>query len=126
MTAKLWQWLSEQIVMAMSCQATNPSGQIHLSGYSLKPFGGGRTMNDMICRNNGAEIYELIDEITNMLVKMTQAERLEWFRRTQYPHPIHFETEISGTVYSVNAHFDSEADESLQEKAQRIILKASL
>jgi hypothetical protein len=112
--------------MAMSYQATNPSGQIHLSGDSLKPFGGGRVMNDMICGNDGAEIYELIDEITNTLAKMTQAERLAWFRRTQYPHPIHFETEIGGTVYSVNAHFDSEADESLQEKAQRIILKASL
>jgi hypothetical protein len=36
-------------------------------------------MNDMICRNNGAEIYELIDEITNMLAQMTQTERLEWF-----------------------------------------------
>jgi hypothetical protein len=81
-------------------------------------------MNDMICGNDGAEIYELIDEITNMLAQMTQTERLEWFCRTQYPHPIHFETEIGGTVYSVRAHFDSEADESLQEKAQRIILKS--
>jgi hypothetical protein len=81
-------------------------------------------MNDMICRNNGAEIYELIDEITNMLAQMTQTERLAWFCRTQYPHPIHFETEIGGTVYSVRAHFDSEADENLQKKAQRIILKS--
>jgi hypothetical protein len=81
-------------------------------------------MYDMICRNNGAEIYELIGEITNMLAKMTQAERLAWFRRTQYPHPIHFETEINGTVYSVRAHFDSTARESLKEKTERLIMNS--
>jgi hypothetical protein len=81
-------------------------------------------MYDMICRNNGAEIYELIDEITNMLAQMTQTERLEWFCRTQYPHPIHFETEIGGTVYSVRAHFDSTARESLKEKTERLIMRS--
>jgi hypothetical protein len=81
-------------------------------------------MNDMICRNNGAEIYELIDEITNMLAQMTQTERLKWFCRTQYPHPIHFETEIGGTVYSVSTHFDSTARESLKEKTARLIMNS--
>lgn len=38
-------------------------------------------------------------------------------------HKFFFETEIDGTVYSVNTHFDSMASESLEEKAERIILK---
>lgn len=73
--------------------------------------------------DNGAEIHKLIDGITDMLATMTKEERLDWFRRTQYPYPINFETEIDGTVYSVSTRFDSTASESLEEKAERIILK---
>ncbi len=73
--------------------------------------------------DNGKEIHELIGGITDMLAAMTTAERMNWFCRTQYPYPINFETEIDGTVYSVNTHFNSMASESLEEKAERIILK---
>jgi len=73
--------------------------------------------------DGGAEIHELIDGITDMLAAMTKVERMNWFRKTQYPYPINFETEIDGTVYSVKTHFDSMASESLEEKAERIILK---
>ncbi len=73
--------------------------------------------------DNGKEIHELIDRITDMLTAMTEAERLNWFRKSQYPYPINFEVEIDGTVYSVNTHFDSMASESLEEKTERIILK---
>lgn len=73
--------------------------------------------------DDGAEIPAAIEEITDMLAAMTKAERMNWFRRTQYPYPINFEAEIDGTVYSVNTHFDSTAGESLKEKAERIILK---
>lgn len=73
--------------------------------------------------DDGAEIHELIDGITDMLATMTKAERLNWFRKSQYPYPINFETEIDGTVYSVSTHFNSMASESLEEKAERIILK---
>lgn len=66
--------------------------------------------------DDGAEIHELIDGITDMLAAMTKAERLNWFRKTQYPYPINFEAKIDGTVYSVNTHFDSMASESLEEK----------
>lgn len=69
------------------------------------------------------DIYLALDEITAMLAAMTTEQRIAWFRRTQYPHPINFEKEIDGTVYSVNTCFDKEASESLEEKAQRIILK---
>lgn len=73
-----------------------------------------------------SELSALLDDITGYLLTLTREERIEWFRRTQYPHPINFKAEIDGTIYTVNAHFDSEADESLQEKAQRIILKSPL
>jgi len=73
--------------------------------------------------DGGTEIHKLIDGITDMLAGMTKEERLKWFRKSQYPYPINFETEIDGTVYSVKTHFDSTASESLEEKAERIILK---
>lgn len=73
--------------------------------------------------DDGAEIHAVIEKITDMLAAMTKVERINWFRRTQYPYPINFETEIDGTVYSVNTHFDSKAGESLKEKAERMILK---
>ena len=73
--------------------------------------------------DDGAEIHAATEEITDMLAAMTKVERLNWFRKTQYPYPINFETEMDGTVYSVNTHFDSMARESLEEKAERIILK---
>ena len=72
------------------------------------------------------ELPALLDEITDYLLTLTREQRIEWFRRTQYPHPIHFRAEVDGTIYTVNAHFNAEAKESLQEKAQRIILKSSL
>lgn len=73
--------------------------------------------------DDDAEIHAAIEKITDMLAAMTQAERMNWFRKSQYPYPINFETEIDSTVYSVNTHFDSTAGESLKEKAERIILK---
>lgn len=72
------------------------------------------------------ELPAMIDEITEYLSSLTREQRIEWFRRTQYPHPIHFRAEVDGTIYTVNARFKSDAGESLQEKAQRIILKSSL
>lgn len=75
------------------------------------------------------EIYEdiairqMIDDITDNLSAMTREERLAWFRRSQYPHPVNFQKEIDGTVYTVNAHFNAAASESIREKAERILLK---
>lgn len=72
--------------------------------------------------DDGKEIHELIDGITDMLAAMTKAERLNWFRKSQYPYSINFDMKIGNTVYSVSSHFNRTANESLQEKAQRIIL----
>lgn len=69
------------------------------------------------------EIHAALDEITDMLAAMTKEQRIAWFRQTQYPHPINFEAEIDATIYSVKTHFDNTASESLEEKAERIIMK---
>lgn len=68
------------------------------------------------------EIRAALDEITDILAAMKKEQRIAWFRRTQYPHPINFEKEIDGTVYTVSTCFDKNASESLEE-TQRIILK---
>ena len=69
------------------------------------------------------DMYSALDEITEILQSMTKKQRIAWFRRTQYPHPINFEKEIDGTVYTVSTCFNKNASESLEEKALRIILK---
>lgn len=75
------------------------------------------------------EIYEdiairqMIDDITDNLSTMTREERLAWFRRSQYPHPVNFQKEVDGTIYTVNTHFNVAASESIREKAERILLK---
>ena len=68
-------------------------------------------------------IRQMIDGITDCLASMTKEERLAWFHSSQYPHPINFQKEIDGTVYTVNAHFNTTASESIQEKTERILLK---
>lgn len=67
-------------------------------------------------------IHRMIDDITGCFLTMTKEQRLEWFRRSQYPHPVDFQKEIDGTVYTVNTHFNAAATESIQEKPERILL----
>ena len=68
-------------------------------------------------------IRQMIDDITDNLSVMTREERLAWFRKSQYPHPVNFQKEIDGTVYTVNTPFNAAASESIREKAERILLK---
>ena len=68
-------------------------------------------------------IRQMIDGITDCLASMTKEERLAWFRRSQYPHPLNFQKEIGGTIYTVNTHFNAESKESIKEKAERILQK---
>ena len=68
-------------------------------------------------------IRQMIDDITDNLSVMTREERLAWFRKSQYPHPVNFQKEIDGTVYTVNTHFNAAASESIRENAERILLK---
>ena len=85
-----------------------------------EPFGG--TEKEEFSEETA--IRQMIDGITDSLASMTKEERLEWFRRSQYPHPINFQKEIDGTVYTVNAHFNASASESIEEKTKRILLNA--
>ena len=55
------------------------------------------------------------------LATLSREQRLAWFREHQYPHPISFEREIGGTVYTVNAHFSDNATETVERKAVRIL-----
>lgn len=69
--------------------------------------------------------YDLLNEIRektfSKLSAMTREQRLAWF--AHYPHPINFEKEINGTVYTVNTHFKDSANETIIEKAERIIVR---
>lgn len=69
--------------------------------------------------------YDLLNKIRTetyaKLSAMTREQRLEWF--AHYPHSLDFEKEIDRTVYKVNTHFNNKSDETIVEKAERIILK---
>lgn len=69
--------------------------------------------------------YDLLNKIRTetyaKLSAMTKEQRLEWF--AHYPNPINFEKEINGTVYTVNTHFNNSANETIIEKAERIIVR---
>ncbi len=45
---------------------------------------------------------------------------MDWLKEHQYSHPISFEREIGGTVYTVNAHFSEDA-ETPEGKVKRIL-----
>ena len=67
------------------------------------------------------EMLNNIDQIKNILSSMTKSERIAWFRCKQFTRKIDFEKEISGTVYSVHTHFNSDSSETLREKTERIL-----
>lgn len=67
------------------------------------------------------EMLNSISQIKNILSAMTKSERIAWFQGKQFPHKIDFEKEISGTVYTVRTHFNSDASETLREKTERIL-----
>ena len=55
------------------------------------------------------------------LATLSREQHLAWFQEHRYPRPISFEREIGGTVYTVSAHFNSDAAETVEEKAKRIL-----
>ena len=66
------------------------------------------------------EIWVKVEQETVYLATLSKEQRLAWLREHQYPHPISFEREIGGTVYTVNAHF-SENTETADRKVNRIL-----
>ena len=67
------------------------------------------------------EMLNSVEQTENILSTMTKSERIAWFRSKQFPRKIDFEKEISGTVYTVRTHFNSDATETLREKTERIL-----
>ena len=67
------------------------------------------------------EMLNSVEQTENILTTMTKKKRLAWFRSKHFPRKIDFEKEISGTVYTVRTHFNSDASETLREKTERIL-----
>ena len=67
------------------------------------------------------EVMEKVDEIAAFLAELSHSDRLDWLKKHQYPHPISFEREIGGTVYTVHAHFSSDTAETVEGKTLRIL-----
>ena len=67
------------------------------------------------------EMLNSVEQTENILSTMTKSKRIAWFQSKQFPHKIDFEKEISGTVYTVRTHFNSDATETLREKTERIL-----
>ena len=66
------------------------------------------------------EVWDKVQREIAHLTTLSREQRLAWFREHQYPHPISFEREIGGTVYTVNAHF-SKGAETVDGKVNRIL-----
>ena len=67
------------------------------------------------------EVLERLDNTAEYLAGLSHEERLNWLRAHQFYHPISFEREIDGTVYSVNAHFSDKNTETVEGKVMRIL-----
>ena len=67
------------------------------------------------------EVMEKIEGTAAFLADLSHEERLNWLKEHQYSYPISFEREISGTVYTVNAHFTKVAAKTAEGKISRIL-----
>ena len=67
------------------------------------------------------EVMEKVDETAAFLAGLSHEERLDWLKEHQYIHPISFEREIGGTVYTVTAHFSGDTAETVEGKTLRIL-----
>ena len=67
------------------------------------------------------EVMARIDKTVAYLASLSHTERINWLKEHQYSRPISFERKIGGTVYSVNAHFNGDAAEAVEQKVKRIL-----
>lgn len=67
------------------------------------------------------EVMEKIEGTAAFLAVLSHEERLTWLKEHQYSHPISFEREIGGTIYTVNAHFSGDTAETVEGKTLRIL-----
>lgn len=68
-----------------------------------------------------SEVMEKADETAAFLAGLSHDERLAWLREHQYILPISFDREFGDTVYTVNAHFNKAANETVEDKTGRIL-----
>ena len=73
-----------------------------------------------------AQAIARMDETAAFFANLTHEARLDWLREHQYSHPISFEREIGGTVYTINAHFDSERTKTVAGKVERILAEYNI
>ena len=67
------------------------------------------------------EVMAKVEETATFLAGLSREGRLNWLKEQQDYHPISFEREIDGTVYTVNAHFSDKAAETVEGKVNRIL-----
>ena len=67
------------------------------------------------------KVMEKLDETAAFLAGLSHEERVDWLKEHQYIHPISFEREIGGTIYTVKAHFSSDTAEPVEKKVIRIL-----
>ena len=67
------------------------------------------------------EVMEKAEKTAGFLAGLPHEERLDWLKEHQYSHPISFEREIGGTIYTVNAHFSGDTAETVEGKTFRIL-----
>ena len=67
------------------------------------------------------EVMKKVEETAMFLADLSPADRLDWLRVHQYSHPISFEREIGGAVYTVKAHFSGDTAETVEGKTLRIL-----
>ena len=67
------------------------------------------------------EVMEKAEKTAVFLAGLPHEERLDWLKEHQYSHPISFEREIGGTIYTVNAHFSGDTAETVEGKTFRIL-----
>ena len=77
----------------------------------------------MMDKELNKDIFDIIEEITNHLAKLTKEERIAWFKKNMYIEQLNFVKEIDGTLYAVRTFFKEDANENIAEKVQRIVLK---
>ena len=67
------------------------------------------------------EVMEKVGKTAAFLAGLSHEKRLDWLKEHQYSHPISFEREIGGTIYTVNAHFSGDTAEPMEDKVNRIL-----
>ncbi len=70
------------------------------------------------------QIYQYLDEISEILSQKTKEERLEYFSKIGFPRNLNFNLDFGNSVIMVRTHFAGNRDETVNETIERIVLKS--